>query len=385
MIEKISAPLIPTPPYVLAIGNSIGGNTSGGILFGNSANNLAQNSTSLFWDAVNSRLGIGQNVPTARVHIKGSGSTSATTSLLVTDSGGNTIFKASDNGGISSGTSTVSGSNNSAAFGVGNNVTGNSSVAFGNTNVVTGNTSIAAGLTHSITSRHCAAFGESQTLSGFNCFASGFANNISKEFSTGMGYNNTIAAPYSFALAMNSSTVLASTLAFLTGDSGKNYLYGARTHSSQSGFSSVFTGKCQLSDLLPSGYGFLTTAGNLTLTLGNGSLIIPDGNNRFWNVTIETIGLVSSITGTATGVSIGDSYRETKQLLFKKVAGVSSIVGTVDTTAIKSDASMSTSLLTITAGASQQMALTFTAPTFVGGGSINCVVTSKVTLVEAAF
>jgi len=96
MIEKISAPLIPTPPYLLAIGNSIGGNTSGGILFGNSANNLAQNSTSLFWDAVNSRLGIGQNVPTARVHIKGSGSTSATKSLVVTDSSGNSMIEVSD-------------------------------------------------------------------------------------------------------------------------------------------------------------------------------------------------------------------------------------------------------------------------------------------------
>ena len=98
MIEITKAIVPPTPPYVLAIGNSIGGNTSGGILFGNSANNLAQNSTSLFWDASNSRLGIGQNVPTARLHVKGSGSTGSTDNLLVTNSSGTQITRGRDDG-----------------------------------------------------------------------------------------------------------------------------------------------------------------------------------------------------------------------------------------------------------------------------------------------
>jgi hypothetical protein len=82
---------------------------------------------------------------------------------------------------------------------------------------------------------------------------------------------------------------------------------------------------------------------------------------------------------------VGDCYRETKQLLFKRIGGTSSIVGTVDTSAIKSDSGMATALLTITAGASQQMALTFTAPTFAGGGSVTCRVVSKVSLVECAY
>lgn len=116
MIEKISAPAIPTPPYVLAIGNSIGGNTSGGILFGNSANNLAQNSTNLFWDAVNSRLGIGQNVPTTRVHIKGSGSTGATSSLRVVNSASADLIYVGDNGFIGINTSSPT-----AALSVNNN------------------------------------------------------------------------------------------------------------------------------------------------------------------------------------------------------------------------------------------------------------------------
>jgi hypothetical protein len=46
---------------------------------------------------------------------------------------------------------------------------------------------------------------------------------------------------------------------------------------------------------------------------------------------------------------------------------------------------MATALLTITAGASQQMAITFTAPTFAGGGSVTCRIVSKVSLVEVAY
>jgi hypothetical protein len=46
---------------------------------------------------------------------------------------------------------------------------------------------------------------------------------------------------------------------------------------------------------------------------------------------------------------------------------------------------MSTALLDVTAGASQEMTLTFTAPTFTGGGSVTCRVVSKVSLVEVAY
>jgi hypothetical protein len=132
----------------------------------------------------------------------------------------------------------------------------------------------------------------------------------------------------------------------------------------------------------------LTTAATTVLSLdgtGTTNLIIPNGNNRAWNVTIDTIAVVTAITGTATGVSVGHCYSETKQLLFKRIGGTSSIVGTVDTSAIKSDSGMSTASITISAGGSQQMAITFTAPTFAGGGSVTCRVVSKVSLVEVAY
>ena len=49
------------------------------------------------------------------------------------------------------------------------------------------------------------------------------------------------------------------------------------------------------------------------------------------------------------------------------------------------NAIMDTCELVVTAGASQEMALTFTGPTFAGGGSVTMRVVAKVALVEVAF
>lgn len=56
---------------------------------------------SLFnWDNTNKRFGVGETTPTARVHIQGEGATSATTSLLVENSGSDNILSISDDRNI---------------------------------------------------------------------------------------------------------------------------------------------------------------------------------------------------------------------------------------------------------------------------------------------
>ena len=56
---------------------------------------------SLFnWDNTNKRLGVGETTLTARVHIKGEGATSATTSLLVQNSAGSNLLKVTDDRNI---------------------------------------------------------------------------------------------------------------------------------------------------------------------------------------------------------------------------------------------------------------------------------------------
>ena len=57
---------------------------------------FASDATNLFWDDTNNRLGVCTNAPSATAHLKGSGSTSATTSLLVQNSAGTEVLKVTD-------------------------------------------------------------------------------------------------------------------------------------------------------------------------------------------------------------------------------------------------------------------------------------------------
>jgi len=70
---------------------------SGAIQFSNGSA-FASDAANLFWDDTNNRLGVGTNSPSATGHFKGSGSTSATTSLLVQNSAGTQLLKVADDG-----------------------------------------------------------------------------------------------------------------------------------------------------------------------------------------------------------------------------------------------------------------------------------------------
>jgi hypothetical protein len=76
--------------------NSVSG-VSGSIQF-SSGSAFASDASNLFWDDTNNRLGVGTNAPSATIHIKGSGTTSATTSLVVQNSAGTAILTVKDGG-----------------------------------------------------------------------------------------------------------------------------------------------------------------------------------------------------------------------------------------------------------------------------------------------
>jgi hypothetical protein len=117
---------------------------------------------------------------------------------------------------------------------------------------------------------------------------------------------------------------------------------------------------------------------------GSTNLIIPDGNNRLWNVQVNWNAVVTSISGTATGVTVGDVIAGNTELAFKRVGGTSSVVGTIRNVSTY-DASMSAATMTYSAGASQELALTFTGPTFAGGGSVTVRSVARVQLTETAW
>jgi hypothetical protein len=132
----------------------------------------------------------------------------------------------------------------------------------------------------------------------------------------------------------------------------------------------------------------LTTAATTVLSLdgtGTTNLIIPNGNNRAWNVSVDWVAVVTAITGTATGITVGDIITGESKFGFKRIGGTSSVRNFIRDASASDSLIMDTCSMTYTAGASQQLAMTFTGPTFAGGGSVTMRIVAKVSLVEVAY
>jgi hypothetical protein len=229
------------------------------------------------------------------------------------------------------------------------------------------------------------AFGCANTANGTaSCSMALGHNNNATNGSYAFGYYNTASGYKSSSLGSICSTSSA-TYSSTIGKNSSAYLYGQNALSGGQ-FSS--TGDSQSSDLITRrSAGSLTTGATMLLSLdgtGTTNLIIPNGNNRAWNATVKTIATVTAISGTATGVTVGDSYLQNDVILFKRIGGTSRVVSTIETLN-GGDNSMVTAVVTYSAGASQELAITFAAPAFAGGGSLTMRVVSKVELVEVAY
>ena len=107
-----------------------------------------------------------------------------------------------------------------------------------------------------------------------------------------------------------------------------------------------------------------------------------------WNVQVRWVSVVTTITGTATGVTVGDTKTSTDLLAVAKRGGVTTVSAhtSAGTHVIETTAGSLTAVnITYSAGASQEMAITFTGPTFVGGGSVTMRVVAAISLTEVAY
>jgi hypothetical protein len=263
-------------------------------------------------------------------------------------------------------------SGNFAVIGGGQNnrvPNGYSSILGGFQNIVTGfYSSILGGENNTVSADRAVAMGLSNTSSGLYSAAIGATNTSSNRSSIALGEGNVASAIYSVALGRQSNA----------------YLRGQISLSSAP-FAAI--GDSQWSNLIARKFDDLTTGGTTVLSLdgtGTTNLIIPQGNNRVWNVLVKTVAVVIGTSGTTTGVTVGDTFLQNQSILFKKIGGISSVVD-LATDNTFSDGGMSTANMAYTAGASQELALTFTAPTYAGGGSVSLRIVSKVELVEAAY
>lgn len=365
--------------------------------------------------------------------------TSRTANTNVASANSATISGGSDNqatgayGTVIGGRINKANANTAVAGGDNSNVTGTTSIGIGSDLIVSGNYAVAFGRTNTVSSQYSGVLagqsntastnthatvvgGQSNTASGAQSIAGGLSSVASGANSVALGYKATATATGAIVIAANdgagtpqasgnwsmvlggvmstATTSYATTLGGYrnTASGFASYALGYRSEAYLRGQLSigeyfVTTGDAQQSLLTARNSAALSTGGTLVLYLDGSSAtstLIPNGTNRVWHTVVDTVAVVTTISGSATGVTVGDSFMQTDKLLFKKVGGTSSVVGRSTTETIY-DTSMSTAAMLFATGSSQELAITFQAPTFSGGGSITCRVVSKVSLVEVAY
>jgi hypothetical protein len=281
-----------------------------------------------------------------------------------TIAGGNTNTASSAYSTVSGGQSNTASTNTHAT------------VVGGQSNTASGNYSVSGGQNSNATSTASTSFGTTSNASGGRAFVAG-------------GDGNTASGNFSIVLAGQSNQA-TSIYSVASGQYAITYLAQQRTIGNRFDTSGNQSDS-QISDLIACRLATLNTSGTTVLSLdGTGvtNLIIPRGNNRAWNVQVNWVAVVTTITGTATGISVGDVITSIDLLAFKKIAGVSSASAHTSTATklmVTTPAAYAACAIAFTAGASQEMALTFTGPTFVGGGSVTMRVVARIELTEVAF
>jgi hypothetical protein len=315
--------------------------------------------TPLFIKRSTGNIGINTTAPTAKLEIIGSGVTSATSSLLVKNSGSTVIVRSYDSGGFATGLNALAAGANSFATGENANASGIKAAAFAES-IASGNNSFAF---------------SGGTASGIQSFAFGNGANASGIQSVALGWRNKAQANASLS----------------TGSKANAYYQSTRTHAAVKNAGNLADGEAQWSESHFALKAALTTGATDFLLTGEANdtaanRLIPEGTNRVWNVKLSIVSVVSLITGTATGVTVGDIYMENQYLCFRKIGGISSVFSTVDKANQKNSASLATMLFDVIPNAiNQALQIKVTAPTFAGGGSVTLTNSCKIEFTEVAY
>ena len=282
-------------------------------------------------------------------------------------------------------------------------------VASGNYSVISGGQSNTASSVHSTisggqsntasTNTHATVVGgQSNVSSGQNSVSGGNQNIVSGYSSVAFGESNQATSGYAIAMGNSSRATSSNTIALGLQNYATNFgavaIGGSYTnayihYSIATGDSISTRGDAQFTSYISRVSSTLTSGGTVILTNSGGYVQgIPLGNNRMWNVQVRWVAVVTAITGTATGVTVGDTKTSTDLLAVAKRGGVTTVSAhtSAGTHAIETIAgSLTAANITYTAGASQEMAITFTGPTFAGGGSVTMRVVAAISLTEVAY
>lgn len=278
-----------------------------------------------------------------------------------------TISGTSRNSIIGSGANqSINGNYNGIFSGQGNTNNGIYSVIpGGQLNTITSQWGITNGYGNSVSGFYNGAFGLNNTVSNYLNYAFGESINISGNNSYGFGAVHTITAAGASAFGVY----------------GNSYLYGQQAHAN--GRFSI-TGDAQGSETILRLVDGFTDAQTKELFLDGSSLRITGPTNSAMTVNIDIVAIVTAISGTATGVSVGDMFSQNMLCAYKNIGGTGSIVGTPFSIHKLHDASMAACDTTFTVtGAALQV--NFLGPNFAGGGTVTLRVVAKARIVETRY
>ena len=288
----------------------------------------------------------------------------------------NTIFNGSGQGGLT----IVGGSSNNInggtlgfiGGGASNQVSSSySTISGGQSNRTSGShATVVGGLSNVSSGVYSVSGGRGNTASGLGAVAIGGGFASSSAIASGSE---------SFAMGQNAQATNVNSFAFGLGQ--KAYLRHGFSH----GFTRFGTGNGQYQNTTVEVQDTITSGGTSNLLNDSvyplqGSGLIPDGNNRAWNVVVNTITVCTVVSGGT--LTVGDAHSGEYKFLFKRVGGTSTI-SPITTSSEVADTSMGTASYTFSAGTSQQLAIVFNAPTTANNSTFRAV--AKVQLVEVAW
>jgi len=306
--------------------------------------------------------------------------------------GGQQNTTSTDYSTISGGQSNTASTNTHATVvgGLNNTASGQYSVAGGLSNVASGFASSALGFGCTASGGRAMVFSDQSSCSGgYSAILGGTTNSITggqRGVIVGGAGNSITSGDNSFVTNRNNKATAQSNSIF--GGSinsgrvgGLGYLINQQVLSGDS-FSAGY-GTNQISMLVANRESTLTTGATTVLSLdgtGTTNLIIPNGNNRAWNVTVEYVA-VCTAAGSGTTV-VGDVVIGTDKFRFKRVSGTSTI-GAVTNIELTQDASMTSAECQYSVGGSNDLQIEFVAPTTANATTFRVV--AKVSLVEVAW
>jgi hypothetical protein len=267
----------------------------------------------------------------------------------------------------------------------------------GNLNNISGKSGVIGGQQNTLSDEFSVVFGFLNSTSiKYGGVLSGQSNSSSSQEGALIvgGSSNSVTGNYSVCVSGNSNTISGSNAAVLIGNScvasqnfsiangwfANAYIYGQNAHANGR---FTITGDAQGSEAIYRLNSGFTNGQTKEIFLDGASVRLTPFTNSALTINFDVVAIVTAISGTATGVTVGDMFSQNEIVALKNVAGTTTVVGSHSIYNLH-DASMS-SCDTTYLNTGTALAVNFNGPSFAGGGTVTLRIVVKARIVETRY